>query len=309
MDKDNAFAWENMSFHGGRKMTSQPKNRRESRYFTGDQSELQQIKNQESLQRFVKHKRTKKQISRFAYAVVFIALCVVFVIICLAVFFKIKTIEITGTTRYSKAQILTVTEIEEGLSLYEISNRDVEILTRKLAYIKDARIVRKLPNTLVISVTEDTPVYMCELYGEYFILSNELRVLDRVFNRSGPDEMGLIELVFPEINSAIVGSQIEFATDTSRRYIDAYLDELESNELFERTTAFDLRNRFDVEIICEGRYLVDLGNGDELGTKLSAVAGILESEIFEDGVPATIDANDPSECPVIKDPSAVIAFD
>jgi len=38
-------------------------------------------------------------------------------------------------------------------------------------------------------------------------------------------------------------------------------------------------------------------------------SGMLDSEVFSDGVPATIDASDPSECPVIKDPSAVIAFD
>ncbi|MBE6612043.1 MAG: FtsQ-type POTRA domain-containing protein [Ruminococcaceae bacterium] len=287
---------------------NQSNNRRESRFFTGNQSELQQIKSKESLQKFVRHNRAKKQLSRFGYTVVFIAICVVFIIICLAVFFKIKTIEVVGTTRYSAEQVLSVVDIEEGLSLYEVSNRDVQAIPKKLAYIHSARIVRKLPSTLVISVIEDTPVYVSEFYGEFFILSEELRVLDRVFDRAELEGMTLVELVLPTINSAVVGETVEFEADVTRRYVEAYLDALEGSDLFAKTTAFDLRDRFNLAVICEGIYLVDFGNGDELGTKFTAVAGMLENEVFADKIPATIDANDPTECAVIKDPGAEIAF-
>ncbi len=290
-------------------MTEKPNNRRESRYFTGDEVELQQIKSKESLQRFVKRKKVKKRISRLAYLVIFAALVIAFAIICLAVFFKIKAIEITGTSRYSKEQIVTTVGIEEGQSLYEISNRDLEILTKKLAYIENARVIRKLPNTLVISITEDEPVYVSELYGEYFVLSSELRVLDRLFDGAKADELGLVEIVLPEINSAIVGSKIVFESDRTERYVKSYLDVLESSDLFDKTTAFDIRDRFNVAVICDGIYLAELGNGDELGTKLSAVAGILDTSVFDDRIPALIDANDPSECSVIKDPKASIEFE
>ena len=113
----------------------------------------------------------------------------------------------------------------------------------------------------------------------------------------------------PAINSAITGSKIEFETDASQRYVTSYLEALQASDILPKVTAFDLRDRFNADFICEGIYLVHLGNGDELGTKLTAVAGMLENEIFSDRIPATIDASDPSECPVIKDKDAVIAFD
>ncbi|MBQ8552465.1 MAG: FtsQ-type POTRA domain-containing protein [Clostridia bacterium] len=288
---------------------SRSSDRRESRFFAGDEQELAQIKSKESLQKFQKHNRTRRHFSRLTYFVIFGVLTAVFVIICLAVFFRIKEIEIVGSSRYSKERILSITGIEEGLSLYEISNSDLEPLRGRLAYIKQARITRQLPHTLIINITEDEPRYMCELYGEYFILSDELRVLDRVFERSELDGMGLIELVFPEINSALVGYEIEFAAEVSERYVTAYIDALESSPLFSKTTAFDLRDRFNLALIASDIYLIDLGNGDELNTKLTAVAGMLENEVFSDGVPATIDANDPSQCPVIKNPNLVIEFD
>ncbi len=288
---------------------SHSSDRRESRFFTGDDNELARIKSKESLQKFQRHNRTRKHFSRFTYFLIFGLLSAVFIIICLAVFFRVKEIEIVGTSRYSKEDILAVTDIEEGLSLYEISNSDLDGLRGRLAYIEQARIVRKLPHTLVIKVTEDEPRYVCELYGEYFVLSDELRVLERVFDMSVLDGEGLIGLMLPEVNSAMVGYKVEFAAEVSARYVSAYIDALESSPLFRSTTAFDLRDRFNLALIAKDIYLVDLGNGDELNTKLTAVAGMLESEVFSDGVPATIDANDPAQCPVIKNPNLIIEFD
>ena len=288
---------------------SQSENRRESRFFTGGEGELSQIKSKERLQKFVRHNKAKKQISKFVYLAVFAAVVVVFLLICLSIFFRVRTIEVVGGTRYSAEEVIAVCGIEKDRSLYEVTNRDVEVLPKKLSYIRRASIKRKLPSTLVITITEDTPVYFAELYGEYFVLSDELRVLEQVFDREVLADSVLIELALPSINSALTGSKVEFEADTVQRYVTAYLDALTSSELFDKVTAFDLRDRFNAKLICEGIYLVKLGNGDELGTKLTAVASMLENAVFSDRIPATIDASDPSEVPVIKNEDAVIAFD
>ncbi len=288
---------------------SRTNDRRESRFFTGDEQELSQIKSKESLQKFARTKRAKKNLTRASYLLIFGVLVTIFVIICLAVFFRIEEIEIVGSSRYTKEEILGICEIEEGLSLYEVSDEDLKILTERLSYIKDARIVRRLPHTLVINLTEDEPRYLCEFYGEYFVLSDAMRVLDRVFDKNELSEAGLIELMLPEINSVIVGEDVAFATTISHKYVDAYLSALETSPLYERVSAFDLRDRFNLALIASEIYLVNLGNGDELGTKFTAVAGMLSNEVFSDGVPATIDATDPTQCPVIKNPNLVVEFD
>lgn len=288
---------------------SRTKDSKESRFFSGDERELQKIKSKASLQSFARRRQNRKRISRVAYISLFCVLVSLFVIICLAVFFRIDNIEIVGSSRYSKEQILAVTGIEEGLSLYEVGNSDVSKLYGEFAYISHAEVERKLPDTLVIKLTEDEGSYFSELYGEYFVLSDELRVLERVFDREELQDDGLIELVLPQIDSAVVGYGMEFAQPVSERYVRAYLDALESSPLYSKTSAFDLRDRFSLSLIAKNTYLVKLGNGDELGTKFTAVAGMLENAVFSDGIPATIDANDPTQCPVIKDPDLVVEFD
>ena len=282
--------------------------RKESRFFSGDEQELQKIKNKERLQSFIRRKESKRRFSRFLYVALMCVLVTVFAVICLAVFFRIDRIEVIGSERYSKEQILSISGIEEGLSLYEVGNPELERLYGRLPYIREARITRKLPDTLIVTILEDEGMYSAEIYGEYFVLSERLRVLDRVFDKSELEGRGLITLVLPEVNQAVVGYGIEFSEAISDKYVRAYLDALESSPLYRNTSAFDLRDRFSLSLIAKETYLVKLGNGDELGTKFTAVAGMLESPVFSDGVPATIDANNPAQCPVIKNPELKVEF-
>ncbi len=285
------------------------KNRRDSRFFSGDEKELNEIRKKQSLQRFAKRWKSRKRASRVMYAVLFAVIVLIFILVCLNMFFRVKEIETVGSTRYTNEQLLEYSNVEKGMSLFTVTASDFDSAIERLAYINSVSITRKLPDTVIVTVNEDEPRYAVTLYGEHFILSRELRILERVTDKSAFKEQGLIELLFPQIDSAIIGEHIEFSQSVSDRYVKAYLNALETSPLYSRTTAFDLRDRFDLALIASDKYLVDLGNGDELATKLTAVAGMLGHTAFADGVPATIDATDPSQCPVIKNPDLVIEFD
>ncbi len=285
------------------------KNRRDSRFFSGDEKELNEIRKKQSLQRFAKRWKSRKRASRVMYVVLFAVIVLIFILVCLNMFFRVNEIETVGSARYTTEQLLEYADVEEGMSLFTVTASDFDSAIERLAYINSVSITRKLPDTIIITINEDEPRYFATLYGEHFVLSRELRLLERVADKSALEGLGLIELVFPDIDSAIIGENIEFSQSVSDRYVKAYLGALETSPLYSRTTAFDLRDRFDLALIASDKYLVDLGNGDELATKLTAVAGMLAHSAFADGVPATIDATDPTQCPVIKDPDLVIEFD
>lgn len=283
--------------------------RPESRFFDGDEHELSELKKKQSIQRFMRRKRNRKRIARIMYVLLFTAVITVFVILCLNFFFRVENIELTGTSRYSREDIISLTSISEGMSIFSASNRSLSGVNERLAYIKEFRVIRKFPDTVVIEALEDTPRYYAELYGEYFILSDELRILERTFEEPKREDNALIELLLPQINSALVGRTIEFPTDVSQRYVTAYIDALEASPMYERANAFDLRDRFNLALIASDIYIVKLGNGDELGTKLTAVAGMLGHAVMSDGIPASIDATNPTQCPVIKNPDLIVEFD
>jgi len=229
--------------------------------------------------------------------------------ICLAVFFRASKIEVEGNSRYSKEAVIKASGIEKGTSLFKISDKDAVGVLEELPYIKEVSVDRKLPDTVVITVSEDEAVYYADIYGSLFLLSSDLRVLERVNKRSELEKMQLVELVLPEIDYALIGDRLVFPDDVTDKYVSSYVDALAQSPLLKSTTAFDLRRRFDLALIAKDLYLVELGTGTELATKLTVVAGMLENSVFDDGVPATIDAEEPEQCSVVKKADLKVAFE
>ncbi len=279
----------------------------DSRFFDGGAEELQEIRSKESLQRFFRRKKSRRSFLRLFYLVVFIGLSVIFVLMCLSLFFKVAAVEIVGTTRYTSEQIMEYLNIQKGQNLYGIDRKEVSSLVGRLAYVREATLTRELPHTLVITLQEEEPVYYCCLYGEYFSLSDNLQVVEKLPDAEGAGE-SLIYLELPPVDTAIIGRTVKFFTESDMKYVAAYLDILQSSVIAERTTAFDLRDRFSLYLICDGKYLVELADGSDLATKFKTLSQILKTDAFKDIRPAKIDMSNPSESSAIYVTADKIVF-
>jgi len=282
---------------------------RESRFFSGNEKELQEIKIRERLQKLHQKRITRRQLAGTARFILFVILAVLFVSLCFALFFRVKHVEVEGSTRYSAEEILAAADIEIGTNLFKADDEDLLPILEKLAYVKEVKLSRKLPDTVVISITEDEAQYVSEIYGQMYLLSSKLRVLEAIDKYSEIGELGLVRLYLPNVDSALIGKQLVFPDEVTDNYVTAYVQALAESPMLKITTAFDLRQRFDLALIAEDRYLVDLGTGTELSTKLTVVAGMLENPVFDDEVPATIDATNPEQCSVIKNSALRVGFD
>lgn len=277
--------------------------------FREDGGELERLRNKESLQRFFRHKKKRRSFRSLAHALIFLSLGAAFVFVCFAVFFRVRAVEVVGAVRYTPEQIRQVCGFEEGQSLYGVSG-DLSRLHERLPYIGSAKLTRKLPYTLIVTVAEDEAAYYCGLYGEYFALSEDLRVLERADEADAFAGEGCVELLLPEIDSAVVGDRIIFSLDSDEKYVKAYLDVLQTNVLRDRVTAFDLRDKFDLKLQCDSIYLVELADGADLATKLTTTAAVLaETAAFPEGVSAKIDVTNPASPSAIVSKRVDISFD
>ena len=282
--------------------------RQGSRFFEGDSAELQEIRSKESLQNFVRHNQKKKTIGRLSLLILFVGMFALFAVVSLSLFFKVEEIRIEGSSRYSEEEILEGTGVERGQSLFDVSNRDFADVPERLTFLKQVTVKRELPHTLVLQVTEDKPRYYANFYDEYFLLSEDLRVLQHS-HEADFDKSELTRLYLPDIDSVLVGSKVDFSDELIAKHTAAYLKAFCENPISYRVTAFDLRDRFDLAMICESIYLVNLGDGVDLSTKLSTVAAILETDAFDHKTPATINAVNPAKCSAVVGTNRVIAFD
>ncbi len=267
---------------------------RDDRFFGGDRSELQKIKGKETLQRLKRRNELRRRLAKFVGVLLFVGVLAAFACLCIFKLFVIETVKVNGSDRYTGEQLLSALDVNVGDSLFGVGSKQAATLPSKLSYIRSAKVSRELPHTLVVTLVEDEPLYYVSLYGEYFILSDTLRVLDRVFDESVPSERGLVRLELPGVNYAVAGGVLEFEDKEDYTWVIAYLDAMRTSKVDGRVTAFDLRDKFDLSLICDSIYLVEFGDGIDLATKLSTLAQILEQDAIADKGSMRIDITDPT---------------
>jgi cell division protein FtsQ len=115
--------------------------------------------------------------------------------------FEVQNIETTGMRRVDQLKVydIVLSEMEKPMLLVDIER----IRTQLNAYgwIKDVRVSRRLPNTLVISVAERTPAAVWQRGEKFSLLDSEGKVLDGI----SPNEVGDL----PVIKGENANAQIE----------------------------------------------------------------------------------------------------
>ncbi len=101
----------------------------------------------------------RRRRGRGRFGPLFKLLCALAVIVALTmgatVFFQVETVEVFGNSRYSREEIVEAAGIQVGDNLYHMNKYKVaEQLRQTLPYIGEVSIDRRLPSTIVITVSE-----------------------------------------------------------------------------------------------------------------------------------------------------------
>ena len=140
-----------------------------------------------------KKKRKLKKKFRLAFtAVGMIALiALIIVVLSLTVFFKIDTINVEGTKKYSYKQVTSVLPIDKEKNLFLIDKKGAtKKLEENLPYIYDVEITRKLPSTVVVKITEPQLIYYVKNSDNtYTYFDDNFKILE--VNVKEPAEKGI----------------------------------------------------------------------------------------------------------------------
>ncbi len=129
----------------------------------------------------LKRERQQKRKRRFTTCMLVLAAVVIGMILSLTVFFKINTIEVTGTSQYSKESILNVCGVDTGDNLFLIKKTGVaEKISRALPFTGEITVKRSFPNKIVIQVTDSVPSSAVVYEDGYALLNQDQKVLATV---------------------------------------------------------------------------------------------------------------------------------
>ena len=229
-----------------------------------------QLSKQEQIKQRKKRNTLRKALS---VAGVVLAIVIVMVILSLTVFFKIDTINITGTKKYSQQQVTAVLPFEKNDNLFLIDkDGTAERLEKNLPYIYNVEITRKLPSTVNIKITEPSRVLTVKNADKtYTVLDDNLKVLEQSSKSRPKNSIAVKKAV---LKSAVIGETAVFNKKSTNKCITALLKVIKDVNLAEATAVYS--NGPDSNyIVYDNRITIKLGATTDLENKLySALAAI-----------------------------------
>lgn len=261
--------------------------------------------NDAKLENFAKKNEKKKKFKKLILIPVGIITIIVFFIVCFVFFFKVKTVEVTGASKYSEDLLIIKSGITAGENLYAYSENEIEeTLMLRYPYISSVNLKRRWPDRIILEIEEEKAFYATEIYGETLILSKSLRILENP--AANIESLELLKLILPDIDRALVGNKPVFSKNAD--YIEKALSAIMSSNIADRITCIDLRNKFSLDFLMGNTYKIKCGDTDDLALKLTMTEKILSSGQIPASTKAEIDVSNPAECSAILGDSADISL-
>ena len=225
-------------------------------------------------------RRKKRVVGVIIVSVVMVLAAVFALVYCYAFGFPISKITVTGKTDYTTEEIIQASGVTIGENMLRVHSRAVnEKLSAVLPYIQSAKVEYKLPDTLVLKVTQTKEKYLIVGKKSYLCLSEEGKVLSL---KKKKVKDGQFRLEGFEWQNALEGSVYTPENENVQRFETAkqIVQELEKNELT-AANVLQLETLHPLIIQYDGRINIYLNGTDQLSEKINLVAGILKNEISQ----------------------------
>lgn len=213
-------------------------------------------------------KKYKRRRKTAVYLVLLLFVCVVSLILSLTVFFNASQIKVVGNDRYTDAQVIKASGVETGDNLLRMSKSGIkEKILKALPYVSQVQVIRELPSTVTIKVTEAGPS-CAYLVGEHrwALLSQELRVMELTsVEPEGTPLLSGITLEVPE-----EGETAKADSEISEKILLDLLTILKENDIININNIV-FTSPISVSVKLEGRVTAKLGGDSDLDYKVRMV--------------------------------------
>jgi len=87
--------------------------------------------------------------------------------------FEVRQVTVRGNSVLSAREVVEASGITLGTNIFRLQLAEAEARLLGLAFVKDARLSRDLPDTVVIEITERRPVALIDIRGRYWSVADD----------------------------------------------------------------------------------------------------------------------------------------
>lgn len=224
--------------------------------------------------------KKKKQQSRGGGGFFFSTLS--FIVICAAlvfgmsVFFRVSNIEVIGADNYTSSEIIEASGVKNGDNLMFV-NRDAvaEKIYKRLIYIGEVKVSRKLPNTIVIDINESSTFAVVETESGLWMIDKNCRLLEECSPQEAETYLKVsgVSGVKPQKGNVILVSDED---KLKVQFLKDILTSLTNHKMTADVKSIDVSNVVNAEFEYLGRFKVKFGKDENVDYKMEMLLGVVE---------------------------------
>lgn len=220
-------------------------------------------------------RRTRKAINVAICAAIIAVVLITGVVLSLTVLFKSEKIEVEGATRYTQQQVVDASGLTLGENLF-LSDKKTggERIEEKLPYVEKAEVSIKIPDTIVVTITEAKPAYLIAQGKEFVVISTQGRVLERVSKNTydAPVIKGC------EITETKVGKTAQIKNKQVLSILNTITKALQKNK-FGGVKEIDVTDTANITLNYSDRIKIILGTPDDVDYKIRTAQTIIAEKL------------------------------
>ena len=169
------------------------------------------------------HKRRRGSLSFLYKLLAFVLICTA-ISLALTLFFRIRSIEVSGNDRYTRQEIIDAAGVSEGDNMFLMNKYSAaERIRKALPYIETVQFRRSLPDGLSIIVTECADPAAIVQDGKAYLLCDTGNIVDEVTPAAAKQRMQIKGLTLTD--AAVSGTVRRAAAPGGRLRLQAGLSD------------------------------------------------------------------------------------
>ena len=230
------------------------------------------------------HKRRRGSFSFLYKLLAFVLICTA-IALALTLFFRIRTIEVSGNDRYTREEIIAAAEVAEGDNLFLMNKYNAaERIRKALPYIETVQFRRMLPDGLSIVVTECADPAAVVQDGKAYLLCDTGNIVDEMAASAARGRMQVKGLT---LTDPAVGAQAQAAEGqelTLERLLEL-MKALDSRGMTGDVSQLDMSDASQLTLRYLDRFDVYFPWDADYGYKLDYLLAVVEKlEVNEKGI-------------------------
>ena len=186
-------------------------------------------------------------------------------VLSMVIFFRVRDIQVTGSTYYTAEEVIAACGITKGDNLLTISRgKAAGSVMAALPYVKTVQVTRHLPDTLELTVTEYDVTYAVQDTSDgYWLVTSDGKITEQTDDKAVKSHILVSGF---KIASPVVGEQLsvavaegqEAAGEGQLAAMTSLLQELEKSDLTKQVVSVDIPASYELAFWYGSQYYVKL---------------------------------------------------